>query len=65
MPDLSRRHGVAENTIYRWKLKYGVMEVCEAKRLRRLEQENAKLKRLRAEADLDEAALRELVEGKW
>ena len=65
MPDLARRHGVSENTVYRWKSKFGGMEVSEAKRLRELEQENAKLKRLLAEAELDKAALKELVEGKW
>ena len=46
VPDLSRRHGIVENTIYRWKSKYGGMEVSEAKRLRVLESENAKLKKL-------------------
>lgn len=65
VPDLVRRHGVVENTIYRWKAKYGGMEISEAKRLRDLEQENARLKRLLAEAELDKAALKELVEGKW
>ena len=65
VPALSRRHGVAENTIYRWKSKFGGMEVSDAKRLRELEQENAKLKRLLGEAELDKAALKELVEGKW
>ena len=65
VPDLSRRHGVVENTIYRWKSKYGGMEVSEAKRLRELEAENAKLKKLLAEAELDKAALKELVQGKW
>jgi putative transposase len=63
--DLSRRHGVAENSTYRWKAKYGGMEVSEAKRLRELEAENRKLKRLLGEAELDKAALKELVEGKW
>ena len=63
--DLSRRHGVAENTIYRWKSKFGGMEVSEAKRLRELEAENAKLKRLLGEAELDKAALKELLQGKW
>ena len=56
VPDLSRRHGIVENTIYRWKSKYGGMEVSEAKRLRELESENAKLKKLLAEAELDKAA---------
>ena len=63
--ELARRHGVAENTVYRWKAKFGGMEVSEARRLRALEAENAKLKRLLAEAELDKAALKELVEGKW
>lgn len=65
VPELSRRHAVAENTIYRWKSKFGGMAVSEAKRLRELEQENARLKRLLAEAELDKSALKELVEGKW
>lgn len=65
VPDLARRHGVAENTIYRWKSKFGGMEVSEAQRLRALEQENSKLKKLLAEAELDKAALKELVAVKW
>ena len=65
VPDMARRYGIAENTIYRWKSKFGGMEVSEAKRLRELEQENAKLKRLLGEAELDKAALKELIEGKW
>ena len=65
VPDLARRHGVVENTIYRWKSKFGGMEVSEAKRLRELEAENLKLKRLLGEAELDKAALKELVSGKW
>ena len=62
---LARRYGIAENTLYRWKAKFGGMDVSDAKRLRELEHENAKLKRLLAEAELDKAALKELVEGKW
>lgn len=53
VPDLARRHGIIENTIYRWKSKYGGMEISGANRLRELEQENARLKRLLAEAELD------------
>lgn len=56
VPDIARRHGVAENTVYRWKSKFGGMEVSEAKRLRELEGENARLKRLLGEAALDKAA---------
>ncbi len=63
--DLSRRHAVAENTIYRWKSKFGGMEVSEAKRLQELESGNAKLKRLLAEAELDKDALKDLVQGNW
>ncbi|WP_022679230.1 IS3 family transposase, partial [Sandarakinorhabdus limnophila] len=55
--DLARRHGVSEATIYNWKAKYGGLEVSEAKRLRSLEDENAKLKRLLADTMLDNAAL--------
>jgi putative transposase len=55
VPELSRRHGVAENTLYRWKSKFSGMEVSVAKRLRELEPENARLKKLVAEAELDEA----------
>jgi putative transposase len=65
MADLSRRHGVSEQSLYRWKSKYGGMQVSEAKRLRELEQENAKLKRLLADAMLDNAALKEVLGKKW
>ena len=63
--ELSRRHGVAENSIYRWKAKCGGMEVSDAKRLRELESENAKLKHLYADAMLDNRALREINAKKW
>ncbi|MDP3907693.1 IS3 family transposase [Novosphingobium sp.] len=59
--DLARRHGVSEATIYNWKAKYGGLEVSDAKRLRALEDENAKLKRLLAEAMLDNAGLKDLL----
>ena len=63
--DLARRHGISEATIYNWKAKYGGMEVSEAKRVRSLEDENAKLKRLLADAMLDNAALKDLLTKKW
>ena len=63
--DLCRRHGISEATFYNWKAKYGGMEVSEAKRLKALEDENAKLKKLLAEQMLDVAALRELLSKKW
>lgn len=59
--DIIRRHGIAEQTFYRWKSKFGGMEVSEAKRLKGLEQENAKLKKLLAESMLDNAALKDLL----
>jgi putative transposase len=65
VPELSRRHGVAENTIYPWKSKFGGLEMSEAKRLHELEAEHAKLKRLLAESMPDNAAPKELVRGKW
>ena len=63
--DLARKHGISEATIYNWKAKFGGMEVPEAKRLRALEEENGKLKRLLADSLLDNAALKELVAKKW
>ena len=63
--DLCRRHGISEATFYNWKAKYGGMEVSEATRLKALEDENAKLKKLLAEQMLDTAALRELLSKKW
>src|SRR5260221_3810791 len=63
--DLARKHGVSEATLYNWKAKYGGMDVPEAKRLKQLEDENAKLKELFAEQMLDAGALRELLAKKW
>ena len=63
--DMARRHGVSEATIYNWKSKYGGLEVSEARRLKALESENAKLKRLLADAMLDQAALRDLLAKKF
>ena len=59
--DLCRRHGVAEATLYRWKAKFGGMEISDAKRLKALEDENRRLKKLLAEQMLDNAALKDLV----
>jgi len=63
--DLARKHGVSEATLYNWKAKFGGLEVSEAKRLKVLEDENAKLKKLLAEQMLDVAAMRELLSKKW
>jgi putative transposase len=63
--DLCRKHGISEATFYNWKSKFGGMDVSEAKRLKGLEAENAKLKRLLADAMLDNAALKDLLSKKW
>ena len=63
--DLCRRHGMSSATFYAWKAKYGGLEVSEAKRLRTLEDENARLKRLLADAMLDNAGLKDLLSKKW
>ncbi len=59
--DLCRRHGVSDASIYKWKAKFGGMEVSEAERLKALEDENVKLKKLLAEQMIDAAAPRELL----
>jgi putative transposase len=63
--DLARKYGVSEATLYNWKAKYGGLDVSEAKRLKALEDENRKLKKLLAESMLDNAALKELLSKKW
>jgi len=63
--ELARKHGISEATFYNWKSKYGGLEVSETKRLRALEDENAKLKRLLADAMLDNAGLKDLLSKKW
>lgn len=63
--DLCRKHGMSSATFYAWKSKYGGLELSEARRLRGLEEENAKLKRLLAEAMLDNAGLKDLLGKKW
>jgi len=59
--DLCRRHGISATTLYKWKAKFGGMEVSEAKKLKALEDENRRLKKLLAEQMLDNAALKDLV----
>lgn len=63
--EVIRKHGIANGTFYRWKSKFGGMEVSEAKRLRELEAENAKLKKLLAETMLDKTALEDVLQKKW
>jgi putative transposase len=62
--DVCRKHGISDATFYKWKAKYGGLEISEARRLKALEDENARLKRLLADAMLDNAALKEIA-GNW
>jgi putative transposase len=63
--DLCRKHGVSNASIYKWKAKYGGMDVSEARRLKAIEDENARLKKLLADSMLDNAALKDLLGKKW
>lgn len=63
--DLCRKHGVSNASLYKWKAKYGGMDVSEARRLKALEDENARLKKLLADSMLDNAALKDLLGKKW
>ena len=63
--DLLRKHGISEQTLYRWKAKYGGMTVSEARKLKLLEDENRRLKHLVADLTLDNQALKAVVGKKW
>lgn len=63
--ELLRRHGISGATFYKWKAKFGGMDVSEAKKMRALESENAKLKRLLADAELDKLMMKDLLSKKW
>lgn len=63
--ELCRRHGLSSATYYAWKAKFGGLEISDAKRLRTLEEENGRLKRLLAETMLDNAGLKDLLSKKW
>jgi putative transposase len=63
--DVWRKHGISSATFYKWKAKYGGLEVSDAKRLRALEDENRRLKKLLAEAMLDNAMLKDIATKKW
>ena len=63
--DVCRKYGISSATFNKWKAKYGGLEVSDAKRLKALEDENAKLKKLLAEAELDKAMLKEIASKKW
>ena len=59
--ELCRKHGISQNTFYKWKARFGGLDVSDARRLKSLETENARLKRLLADAMLDNAALKDLL----
>ncbi len=63
--ELCRKHGISQGTFYNWKAKFGGLEMSEAKRLKGLEDENGRLKKLLADAMLDNAALKDLLSKKW
>ena len=63
--DVCRKHGISDATFYKWKSKFGGMDVSEARRLKALEDENARLKKLLAEAMLDNAMLKDIASKKW
>jgi len=63
--EVCRKHGVSSATFYKWKARYGGLDVSEARRLRALEEENARLKKLLADAMLDNAMLKEIASKKW
>jgi len=63
--EVCRKHGISSATFYKWKGKFGGMDVSDARRLKALEEENAKLKRLLADAMLDNVALKDLLSKKW
>jgi len=63
--DVCRRHGISQQTFYKWKSKFGGLDVSDAKRLRALEDENAKLKKLLAERDLEIEVMKEINRKKW
>jgi len=63
--EVCRRNGLSSATFYKWKSKFGGLEVSEARRLRSLEEENSRLKKLLAEAMLDNAVLKDLASKKW
>jgi len=63
--DVCRKHGISSATFYKWKAKYGGLDVSDARRLKALEDENARLKKLLAEAELDKAMLKDIASKKW
>lgn len=65
VPEVAKKHGVSEQTIYSWRKRFGAMDANEVKHLRQLEQENARLKKLLAERDLEIEVMKEIAAKKW
>jgi putative transposase len=65
VPEVAKKHGVSEQTLYLWRKKFGTMDVNDAKRLKQLESENARLKKLLAERDLEVEVMKEIASKKW
>lgn len=65
VPATAKKHGISEQTLYVWRKKFGSLDASDVRRLKHLEAENAKLKKLLAEAELDKAALKDLLSRKW
>ena len=65
VPEVAKRHGISDQTIYAWRKRFGKLEAADVKRLRQLEHENLKLKKLVAERDLEIDVLREVAAKKW
>jgi putative transposase len=65
LPDVAKKHGVSEATLYKWRKRFGAMDVTDAKRLKALETENGRLKRIVAERDLEIEVMKEIAAKKW
>ena len=65
VPEVAKKHGISEQTIYQWRKRFGKLEPVDVKRLRHLEQENAKLKKLVADRDLEIDVMKEIAAKKW
>ena len=65
VPEVARKHRVSEQTLYTWRKKFGVLEAADVRRLKQLEQENARLKKLVAERDLEIEVMKEIAAKKW
>lgn len=65
VPEVAKRHGVSEQTLYTWRKRYGKLETADVRHLRQLEQENSKLKKLLAERDLELEVMKEISRKKW